>query len=123
MALYRAYKSRIDQSARPLSLKRKHAHASPTPGGSPTPQETRASDPRAENLESDALPTPKKKRRVSEPSGGGPGTGRKGISSGLSTVVRVNGKRVKDPKGTASGSTGGDWWTRLVGTETSKIRQ
>jgi len=61
-------------------------------------------------------PKNKSKDKVAKPTG----AGRKGVSSGLSTIVRVNGRPVKGQRPSAGGAAGGDWWSQMSGGTTSK---
>lgn len=114
MALYRLYKSEWEQQLRPTTdAYRAKTATTGEKGKGKRKREAEHTDvdpdPAAEN---DEGPGSRKKKKEY------PGGGRKGISSGLSVVVKRNGQRVdgdgraRRREGESGGGTGGagSWW-------------
>jgi RNA exonuclease 4 len=136
MALYRLHKSTWEQQLRPLTeaykektaKKSKGAVSSSDMGSGAGKKRKRNDDESGEHVEdneddegsADEESTPsggKRGRQARRVVGESLGGGRKGISSGLSVVVRRNGIKVKggQPKRGKLVSTGGNWWEEGAG--------
>lgn len=138
MALYRLHKTAWEQSIRPTTeafkAKLNKGKAKEEGGSSSSGKRKRGDDEGVEEAdagdgddddETDAkassLPSKKGKKQRQE----FPGGGRKGVSSGLSVVIRRGGKRIDGPRqrGVPRGSTGqstgpvsaagGSWWEEV----------
>lgn len=111
MALYRLHKTAWEQSIRPTTEAFKAKLKGKSAGKRKRDGESEEGD---EQDSDDETERPIKKGK--KPREEFPGGGRKGVSSGLSVVVRRGGKRVEGPRqrGIPTASTGGpSWWEEM----------
>lgn len=126
MALYRLHKTAWEQSIRPTTEafkaklnKGKAKDDSGSGAGKRKRDDENGEDEEDEEREGEARNKKGKKEREEFPGGG-----RKGVSSGLSVVIRRGGKRIDGPRqrGVPRGSTGqspavpssgGSWWEEV----------
>jgi RNA exonuclease 4 len=113
MALYRLFKTEWEQSIRPQTeaykakLGKGKGKETEKEGGG----KRKRDDDDSESEEEEETQAKKKKEVF-------PGGGRKGVSSGLSVIVRRGGKRVEGPRQRGvprsstqdTGTSGGSWW-------------
>lgn len=128
MALYRLHKTEWEQSIRPTTeaYKAKVNKAKGKEKDTGTTSGKRKRDDESEygediGSETQAAQKGGKGKKIREEF---PGGGRKGVSSGLSVVIRRNGKRIDGPRqrgvprgstgqSNGAGSSGGSWWEEV----------
>lgn len=127
MALYRLHKTAWEQSIRPTTeafkakLNKGKGKDESGSGGAKRKRDAEDDEDEEDEEGEDEVPSKKGKKQREE----FPGGGRKGVSSGLSVVIRRGGKRIDGPRqrGVPRGSTGqstsavsssgGSWWEEV----------
>ena len=126
MAIYRLNRKEWDKGFRPLPLPSSTTESSTTINKKRKAEGDDNDDAKVSEEEQSTKPSTKSKRKKPEEFSGG---GRRGVSSGLSTIIRrgcqVEHKKyntsISETKKSNSVKTSGNWWTTLGGISSKSV--